>query len=392
MKSTLIALLIAFCSAPLMGASEDRCAPEPAAPCNQDECCKTYCMGPNTVGINAPLNPRTCNGDFIFSASALYWQPCQTGLVYAIKSEVQETLANERANLIDAEFLNPSFEWDFGFKFGLGYNSNCDGWDLFLEWTHYTSSSSSVDEAREDENITLLPLWSAFSRAGPALPQSAFLINTYFKLKLDLVDLELGRAYWNSQRLSLRPHIGIRYLNAREQFDLVHRGGYWAFSQMMVTSLPALTNEVELHNDFHGVGLRAGLDSSWNFGCGVALYGKAAIAGIRGKFLVEHDEKNRLVESPFTKFPITDIRDSFHQSLFNLDLALGLSYSVELCDCKYGFFASLGWEEHTFFSMNQLWRITPKIGEAQTDRAFEYTQVEGNLSTNGLTLTLQWNY
>ena len=347
-----------------------------------------HCLGPKQYGVNAPVNPVTCNGDWVITASGFYWKAQQTGLEYAINTKVIDD-NSERFFLVDAEYKNPEFKWDFGFKAGLGYNTTCDGWDFGVLWTRFDGRASSHNEAEPDDNQTLLTLWSDDkSVSDPGNPLFATDIETHWKLHLNLVDIALGRKYWNSPRVALRPHIGLRIAYVKQNFEIQHLGG------VKTTSTPTdvENNEVNLKNAFNGVGIRVGLDGEWNVGCGFALYGNFALSLINGRFKVDHDETNRAAVSPFSKTKVLETKDNFRATRWISDLVLGVQYSALFCDCNYGFTVSLGWEQHLFLDQNQMWRVTPRQGSISGEDNNIYNQSRGDLSTQGWTLTVVFDF
>ncbi len=398
----------------------DGCAPEPPATCYPDDCCRTYCLGPENYGVNAPVCPLTCNGDFTITAAGFYWNTHQDGMEYAIDNHVKNPNVADVGipfgdfddgilalnNLIDSEYETPDFDWDFGFKFGVGYCTTCDSWDISVLWTWYRGKANDHIEAEIDDNHTLLPLWSAFAPAQGSILYATD-IETHWKLELNLIDIELGRNFWTSKYLAIRPFVGLRFASLKQAFEIQHKGGSWS-ARTKNPAQDAFNNEVDMDNDYKGVGLRAGLDSTWNFGCGWALYGNLAASIIYGKFDVDYDEENRRASNPHDKIKIAEYKDNFRASRAMLDLALGVQWSTMFCDCQYGFMFALGWEHHLFFDQNQLWRIvrigdasnTPEEGLTQNGEKGlpnnqgenVYHQRRGDLDTQGVTLTLKFSF
>ncbi len=356
----------------------------------------SFCFSYETIA-NAPVNPKTCNGEWTFTASGFYWNAHQDGLAFAIRNQVAIPVINplppdieEINNLIDDDLETPKSKWEFGFKFAVGYNTSCDGWDLDLIWTHFSPSSFTHVSAELEDNQTLITLWSAFA---PAQGEINFArdIEVIWKLDLDFVDFELGRSYWVSKRLSLRPFVGLRYVSIKQDYDLEHKGGSW--SPRMNPPQDPFTNEVHLDNTYKGIGLRSGLNGVWNLECGWALYCDLSGNIIYGRFDVFHDENNRLAISPHTKTKLLDSRAHFRASRAIVDFALGIQWSALFCDCQYGVTAKLGWEQHLFFHQNQLWRVIRIGDEANGNRGENvYQQRRGNLDTEGWTLTLRFTF
>ncbi len=381
----------------LCGANYSEYASKRAANCAPDDSLFSFCLGPENYQVNAPVSPKTCNGDFEFTVGAVYWLAEEDGLEYAVRNEV---IGNEGAdvttgnrslnNLVDSTYLSPNFKKDFGLKLGASYTSPCDNWDINLLWTKFHQGSSGKVEAEFEDNVTLLPLWSAFQfpQAGNAPILFASDIETFWKFDLNLIDLDLGRRFWTSKYLALHPHVGLRFAYLHQDFKINHRGGSW-----IVPGLDLRFNGiVDLKNDYEGVGLRSGLDSTWNLGCGWALYGDFSLSVIYGKFKVDHDEVLRNVVAPYSKTKILDTEDHFRASRAILDLGLGIQWSTMFCDCKYGTTLALGWEQHSFFNQNQLWkikRVSGSNGSGLFNNSGEnnFQQRRGTLNTSGWTLT-----
>ncbi len=375
----------------------DNCAPEPPATCYPENCNHCYCLGPENYGVNAPVRPVTCNGDWVISAAGFYWNAHQDGMEYAIDNRLKNPAFQgggilDLNNLIDAEYKTPDFKWDWGFKVGLGYNTTCDGWDFGVVWTWYRGKANDHIEAEIDDNHTLIPLWSAYSSSVGSITYATD-IETHWKLQLNLVDIELGREYWTSKYLSFRPFVGIRIACIEQNFEIQHKGGSWSAA---FTEDPAFNDEVDLDNDFKGVGLRTGFDTVWNFGCGWGLFGNLAASIVYGRFTLDHDEQIRKASSPHNKIKILETEESFHASRAMLDLALGIQWASLFCDCQYGFTVQLGWEQHLFFHQNQLWRVN-RIGDDESvvpNNTGEnvFFQRRGTLDTQGWTLRVQFEF
>ncbi len=382
------------------------CAPEQPATCYPDTCCRSYCLGPDNVAINAPVRPYTCNGDWSFTLAAFYWNAHQDGMEYAIDNAVQQAdndaAATQLANssIVSASYETPSSKWEYGFKLGLGYNTTCDGWDFRVLWTNYHGKANSHIEAENDDNHTLLPLWSNFNGTDGAadptfvLPVFATDIEAKWNLNLDLIDFELGRDFWSGRKVALRPHIGLRFANIRQNYEIDQRGGSWS------EPAPRLNNEVDIDNNFKGIGMRSGLDTLWTLGCGWSIYGDTAVSLVYGRFNIDHDETNRQASTSFTKDKFFETTDSFRASRLMLDFGIGLQWSALFCDCDYKLKVNLGWENHLFLDQNQMWRVvkvTEPVGTQDTapsgiTLANIFHQRRGDLDTQGWTLTVELDF
>lgn len=361
--------------------------------CFASEC---GCLGPDNIIANAPLRPITCNGDFIATASVIYWSAHQDGMKVVINNDVGVPVINptlveiqELNNLTKAKYEGRGTKWDFGYQFGIGYNSACDGWNINFVWTHFQPLTVNSVEASVDQNQTLVTLWSDFAAAQGSITFGRF-FETNWKLNLDILDLTLGRSFWASRRFSMQPYIGLRLVNIRQDYKIEQLGGSWS-PRTNPDQIP-LTNLVHLDNDYRGIGLKAGLMNIWHIGCGWGIYGDASGSIIYGTFSIKHDEENRTGIAPYTKNKILEVKNHFHASRAILDYALGVEYSARFADSAYGVTGRLGWEERLFFHQNQLWRINRigNIAGIANDPTGEniFSQTRGTLDTSGITLNL----
>jgi len=351
------------------------CEPTPPAACNEDSCCRTYCMGPDNYAVNAPVNPVTCNGDWVLNIQGFYWNAHQEGLDYAITNDVLADAWHTDATYVDAESKTPDFDWDFGFKFGIGYDTTCDGWDFGATWTWYKGKANDHIEAEQDDNDVIIALLS--NHPTEFLLSLATDVKSHWELDLNLVDLELGRKFWSGKRLALRPFIGFRYASIEQDYDVEYKGG----------DFTPLNDKVKMDNDFTGFGIRAGLNSVWNLGCGWGIYGNLALSSVYGRFKVEIEEEARESQSPYDKTKYTDYKRHFRANRLMTDLAIGVQWSALFCECQYGFTIALGWEQHIFLNQNQLYRLN----RFELNIPF-IEQLHGDLDTQGWTLSVTFDF
>lgn len=386
--------------------------PQPPAPCySADTSPKCdYCLGPENIAGNPAVYPYSCNGDVVLTIAGFYWNANQDGLEYALEDLVAIPPpgtfdnTNRISSIIEGEFLKPRPQWDWGFKLGLGYNSSHDGWDVQVLWTHFKNRASSCVES--DDNATLLPLWSGFATNAVSFgtgagsnPLYATDMSSTWSLKLDLVDLEFGRAFWNSKYVTLRPHMGLRLASLGQSYEINYSGGAWqgVLNGVGEVIVPATISQVALDGKFDGVGVRAGLDTDWYVGHGFSLFGNAAISIVYGRFSIEQDEHRRATQSPFSKFPVLTTEENFHSSKAMTDLELGFEWTTMFNECRYGFTIAAAWEQHMFFNQNQFWRVTRVDGQPVADNPNPtgenvFIQRRGDLSTHGWTVTATFDF
>ena len=126
-------------------------------------------------------------------ADALYWHATETvDWAYTRVSS---------PNFERATYKTLSFGWDPGFRVGLGYNMHHDQWDTQLTYTWFQT------EATNRANGAVV---SGFLAARLSLLEPFTTGKIRFNLHYNMFDWDLGRSFFVSRSLSLRPYIGLR--------------------------------------------------------------------------------------------------------------------------------------------------------------------------------------
>lgn len=297
------------------------------------------------------------SADFFTEAAALYWQAEQAGLGYAIKLSPSKR----------AQVKTPSFDWDVGFKAGVGYKVPHDTWDLLLQFTSLQTHTDAKVEA--DEKGTLSPTW-LFSAdpVAPFVDQSTM----HWRLHLGVLDALLRKMCDFSSSLSFRPEIGIRTAWIRQKFNVGYFGG---------NRFPDQETEMRTKNKFWGIGPHIGARTQWKYRYGLSLFSDIAWSILYGQFYLHQDED--LVSSGEKTLGIHNV---YRQSASIGQLALGLlwerSFKGALKRLQLGFV----WDASLFFSQNQLIRFVDRPSSNQ------FISNQGDLSVMGGEFSLCFSF
>lgn len=326
--------------------------------------------------INPPGRPQVRGGaDLFVDGDLLYWNVHENGLNYAIVNKAASESA-ARSNLANAEVRNLHGKWNWGFRVGIGYNLPHDGWDVRLNWLRFTDNTKRHAHSDGDEAVfptTVLPsdpiAQDTASRRGSAR----------WHLRLNQLDLDLGRQFFVSKWLTMRPHIGLRS-------DWIYQKLRAEYSNFIGVAIP---NEVEMKmkDRWWGIGVEGGLDTQWGLGNGWSIFGNLTAAIIYGFHHLDIDDvdspattnnSNNAASAPNGKF--ADIDNDYRVSQPILDLQLGLRWDNMFMDDAIHLGLQIGWEHHVYFSQNQFPVFTDDV-------AF------GNFASNQGDLTLQgWTF
>ncbi|MES2123022.1 MAG: Lpg1974 family pore-forming outer membrane protein, partial [Chlamydiota bacterium] len=226
---------------------------------------------PNGLGPKM-FDPNSLQNDcgLWLEGDLLFWQSNVGSLGYAVDS-------NSTTSISHGHVKDPHFEWDWGFKLGVGYKMPHDKWDLFVNYTYVHAHAQG---STHKENGAVFPVWAtSFGFVGPSFYATE--AKAHWHANLNMADIELGRTCFAGRWLSMRPFIGVRGLVIDQDYDVKYSGG---------TAFPGDTDKVSMNTDFWGVGLRVGLDTLWGLGAGFGIYGNGSASLLSGHFDVDEKE------------------------------------------------------------------------------------------------------
>ena len=203
----------------------------------------------------------------------------------------------------DTEHKDYNFNWDSGFRIGLGYGFPCDTWGLALVWTHYRTDAffsdsgfSSVGELGSAEIIDGIQMpvpnfISGLLTAGLISFQNGFL-ETKWDFQFNQVDLDFFRNFYVGRALSLKPYVGLRalYLKNRINSHADYEGKYPAVATVFFPATSIVIDQC-LVSDFKSFGLKGGLETYWEVMCGLGIYGNVGLS-----LLYAHYETNQKLD------------------------------------------------------------------------------------------------
>lgn len=343
-----------------------------------------------------PVRP-ICNpcGNLFVVTDLLIWRSSEDGLGYGKKVVVAPSALLGGAPVLKQEKeKNPQYTWNAGFRIGVGYNSACDGWDVATNWTHFHNRADS--SSKSDFVINADGLIHPFYPAWLVVDKKGFIdeVKTNWKFRLDLVDLELGREFYISRSLTLRPFIGLRAARIDQKYHLRGQANEGEPTLGVIQSAN-FTTKTLMNCEYRGIGLRTGLDSEWSFGCGWSLYGQAAVSLLYGRFNVverfDFEQRNEAHSSNSPSFN-DDSKDRFWASRAITDMALGIRWKKYFdCDCL-ALTVQLAWEQHLFFAQNQFQDVNAGLSNTILPYRTAGQIHRGDLSVQGITLSCKLDF
>lgn len=308
----------------------------------------------------APARAEPNGKGWFFTLDVLYWQSKVGGAEYA---ESMPSFTN--AIVYEFSTREPKFDWTFAFKAGLGYDFFHDSWDAHAEYTYFRNtghdkygvSLPAVIIPRDSDALTVT--------AGTGRTKAAFATTSSSDLKLRLDDfiVDLGRAFFVSKNLSLRPNVGLKASWITLKQSSRFSGGGIAYSYVVLGStvhVQGLGNGTvyeSLEQKFFGLGPRAGMDSKWHLGNDFSIYGNVTGALLFGYF-------RRDFTFTYSDLPsnIISSNKKWHRLTPTVDFELGLVYDrYIMCDTQH-FSIALGYENQYYWDLSYLSGIPTGVG------------------------------
>lgn len=308
------------------------------------------------------FDPQSMQNSYVWiQADALVWQASEDGLEYATASKAQDSVQDGRIH-------SPDFDWEAGFRLGLGVKLPYDGWDLLLNYTHLQAKAQGQTNAPQGGAV--FPVWiTPFN-----LPQNFFVehAKANWRALLNIADAELGRNCIASKWVSIRPFMCVRAAWIDQNLNIDYTGG---------NAVPAGDrDQLRLTNDFWGIGLRVGFDSLWGLGKGFGIYGNAAASLLAGDFTVRQKEK--LEEADLIRM---NLKADTSSVVAGTELALGFQWDKLFSKERYHLGLKLGWEFNLFFNQNRLVQFLGGSPGA-------ISQNDADLSFQGLTVGFRFDF
>lgn len=279
--------------------------------------------------------PRVKDGmDLYISVDFIYWTARLDTLTYA-KTGRGSLLGSEEVK--KGSVLSVDWSWDPGFKAGLGWNF-CHGcWDMNLQYTWlYTNVGDKKRSSSLLPSYDILPF---------DLPQSLISFNrahALFDLHYQVGDLELGRNYYVSRTLKLRPFIGVKGTWQKQDYK-VH------YDALPLAQLNIFYNfRAKFDQSLWGLGMRGGLNTSWQFSKYIGLYGAMALSGVWLHYDIDRKDTFERVQSGLQPQEATattfNVQDHLQVIKPVMEFGLGLRGEGYFFGGRYHLLAQAGWE------------------------------------------------
>ena len=326
----------------------------------------------------ANARPTKDNNNWYITVDVLYWKAGVGGteFAYSDNNPTPSYPVKGRTKEID-------FSWDWGARVGLGYNFCHDGWDLYAEYTYFSNGSSSSTSG--GCNSIVMPLRGGICTAGDAANAQTFFASrakSQFDFDFDSIDLNLGRNYFLSKYLSMRPFFGAKtaWIDLEQVTRYCGGSGNVVFCGLPINALGPNTVKINESSDFWGIGPEVGFNGKWHLAKGFSFFADGLGALLYGYFDVDHKEKLSNIGSRRIK-----LSGNTHKMVPTAQIFAGVSYDIFFdCDRQhFGF--RVGYDGQYWWRANQMLKIDDAA-------PLKYERWSEDVSMHGLTVDFRWDF
>ncbi len=282
-------------------------------------------------------------------------------------ANVIQTTINDEGIQDTFDVVPLAFDWNFGFRAGVGYHLEQDQWDTQLYWSWFRTQTEA-----DLSSGTIIPEFFGSFLNGDL----ANFGKIHWSLLYNMCDWELGRSYWVSQCLLFRPFMGLKG-------GWIHQSilSNWNIVEQSIPGSSPMsvhyTSQENLKNNFWGIGPTSGIGTQWKLaGFGshlLSLFGDFSASMLWGTWNFSDEYEN---SSPY------EISVNVQpQNLGCLMVRGFMGLGWETCFSRQGtrFSMQVGYETQLWFNQLQI-------------PTFQQLCLHGDLTLQGGTLSSRFDF
>ena len=169
----------------------------------------------------------------------------------------------------DSSFISNNLEqidfgWNVGLRIGAGYGMKHDQWDTRLFYTLFrTQGNDHASRGAGSMHSSFLGNFYVGNPEGAGITGPSYeSASIRWTIRFQMFDWDLGRKFWASESLALRPFMGIKG-------GLIHQFIHSKWYKPNLTGTDFFNLGIEnIKNNFWGIGPQVGIDTKWVLSAG----------------------------------------------------------------------------------------------------------------------------
>ncbi len=318
--------------------------------------------------------------DMLVSADFIYWYSTMTPGSVSESVRSRSTSADASETDTGAGHSKGPNSMDPGFKVALGLDLKYDGWDTIVEytWLHAKNTKHFAGGNNFAAKFKFANEYNSFSDHDVDSGKMNW------TMRFNAIDWELGRNFFVSPKLTLRPHFGLKGAWHTTRLHL-HLNDINHFDDTGLTAVQVDRLYGRDKQSYWGIGIRSGLDTSWMFSRNWSLIGNFAITPMWSTFKTEQKTRETDVvdvaqngQTDFSGefFEYGKIKDIQHMMNMVFEFQLGVRWDYFFSDNDYRLRLQAVWEQQAWQNYNQM---------------YSYDYVD-SLTMQGLTVKLRFDF
>lgn len=285
------------------------------------------------------------------------------------------TGGNGSAEICDIRDID--FDWDAGFRVGLGYGMKHGQWDTQFYYTWFrTRGNDRVSSVPNSVYSSFLGNFYVDNSTGAGIKGLAYQkASIDWRIHFNIFDWELGRDFWVSKALSLRPFLGLKG-------GWIHQSMHTKWQNPTLPPPPPIYQPFQegrenLKNNFWGLGPSLGIHTKWKFlsleNHSLSLFGDFSGAFMYGHWTFKDAYRNDILQKVSVK--LSDINGG--ASMFRT--FMGFGWETHLNRERIHFSTRLGYEMQFWLDQLQFY-------------SFDTGRLDNELTLQGGTLEFRFDF
>ena len=275
--------------------------------------------------ITPPVAPKVQNGvGADVAVDFLWWKAQLDGMSFAN---------------VNGKVKSPPENFEAGFRVGAGLDLGYDGWDAKMEYTwvyqpwltsSFTAGANSFGrfafpDTHDDVDYLTVPSLASGKSSR--------------KVQYNVIDFELGRDFFISKQLTMRPFVGFKFARMLEKTTVEETGARG-------TNFTSLN--LYFQQTLSSFGIRGGMDTMWHLSRNFGLYGDLALTNLWGSF---HNNTSHALELHGDTVNVANKGRSI-TIIPVVEFGFGLAYMAWFNNDSCQFVGKAGWEEQVWVGYN----------------------------------------
>ncbi len=325
-----------------------------------------------TYGAKFASNYRS-DTNFYMSifGEALFWQAKVGGREYAYSAS---NMTTSKPHIpFSGEISEISFDWDWGFRVGLGVILPEEMWGLNLIYTRFKTSDNKGNEKDWPEGFMGLTGYLT-----PALKATSD-----YEISYNSIDAEFGRSYYISANLNFLPFVGLKN-SWIDQTQLSHY-----LINLRQNDLISFDSNLKDKCDYWGIGPKIGVYANWFMASGIHFTFKTSGSLLYGNYDVtdnyiaeevrEADDQNITNSSSVFLKGNTSLLSPY------VDMSIGLGYQGYVYRDKLQLRVSLSYEVEYYWRQNEMLKANGSLKNTYTNLPDSISKVGFQRTSEDLT-------